>query len=43
MRPPRQGNNRQKPVDPIADSVIYNHQIHHKVVRLIDDEGKNAV
>jgi translation initiation factor IF-3 len=42
MRPPRQGNNRQKPVDPIADSVIYNHQIHHKVVRLIDDQGKNA-
>lgn len=41
MRPPRFTNHR-RPVDPIADSVIYNQQITSRTVRLIDTDGKNA-
>jgi len=41
MKSPRLANTRQKPRDPIADSVIYNHQIQSKSVRLIDESGKN--
>ena len=42
MRPPRQGNNRQRPRDPILESVMYNNQITSATVRLIDEHGKNV-
>jgi len=42
MKPPRQGNNRQKPRDPILESVIFNNQITSATVRLIDEHGKNV-